>query len=181
MVCDRCIYVVEESLKKLEISFEAVSLGQIELAGEISNKELEKLSLDLQSHGFEIIDDSKSELIEKIKQSILELFQADRYDLSKIKVSEYLSNHLHYDYKYLSNLFSRTSGQSIEQYFIRLKIEKAKELLVYKQLSLSEIAFQLGYSSVSHLSNQFKKITGLTASHFKDLGATKNRHSLDKV
>jgi len=137
---------------------------------------LEKTLVEL---GFELIDDKKNRLIENIKKIIIELVQKQNSDL-KTNLSDYLSNKLHHDYNYISNLFSEVEGTTIEKYFIAQKIEKVKELLVYDELSLSEIAYKLNYSSVAHLSNQFKKVTGLTPTYFKNIKEIK-RKPLDEV
>lgn len=179
MVCNRCVRAVTEVLCQLGIEHEAVLLGEITLYKELSNESKKALQEKLSELGFELIDDRKTQLIEQIKRLLLELIQ-NAEDERRENLSDYLSNQLRLDYSYLSNLFSSVEGITIEKYFIALKIEKAKELLVYGELSLSEIAWQLGYSSVQHLSNQFKKVTGLTPSYFKTIGAAK-RKPLDQI
>ena len=179
MVCHRCVMVVKNELEKLGHQPLSVSLGVADLNKEITEVEKQKLDFHLRRFGFEIIDDRKSRMISQIKSYIIELVHQNNSEL-KINLSDYLSNQLHYDYTYLSNLFSEVEGATIEKYFIAQKIEKVKELLVYNELSLGEIAFQLNYSSVAHLSSQFKKVTGLTTSHFKNIGI-KKRRSLDEV
>jgi AraC-like DNA-binding protein len=179
MVCDRCRMVVRESMEKLGLTTVAVELGEVELGHPLTDAEKLALSQALQLLGFDLIDDKKSRLIEKIKLIILELIRQKDGEMTT-NLSETLSTRLNHDYNYLSNLFSEVEGITIEKYFIAQKIERVKELLVYDELSLSEIAFQLNYSSVAYLSSQFKKVTGLTPSHFKNIRSVK-RKSLDKV
>jgi AraC-like DNA-binding protein len=179
MVCNRCIMVVENELQKLGYHPQNIKLGELELEKEITDTEKEIINNHLQTFGFELIDDKKSRLIEQIKNTIIDLVHHQDND-SKSNLSEVLSHKLHHDYNYLSNLFSEVEGITIEKYFIAQKIEKVKELLIYDELSLSEIAFQLNYSSVAYLSNQFKKVTGLTPSHFKQIKEDK-RKPLDKL
>lgn len=179
MVCSRCIMAVQQALDKLGLSAENIRLGEVTLKKEPTTAQKAQLETALNTLGFELIDDKKSRLIEKIKNIIIEVVHHQDNDL-KTNLSAVLSSRLHHDYNYLSNLFSEVEGTTIEKYFIHQKIEKVKELLVYDELSLSEIAFQLNYSSVAYLSNQFKKVTGLTPSHFKQIGAEK-RKPLDEV
>ena len=179
MVCNRCIMVVQDTLNKLDIPATSIKLGEVELEKALSAEEKSKLAESLTKLGFELIDDKKSRMIEKIKTIIIRLVHHQEND-AKANLSDMLSKELHHDYPYLSNLFSDVEGTTIEKYFIAQKIEKVKELLVYDELSLSEIAFRLNYSSVAHLSSQFKKITGLTPSHFKQIREDK-RKPLDKV
>lgn len=179
MVCNRCIMVVKNELEKLGYEPANVSLGEVELNSELTDTEKQNLDDHLQTFGFELIDDRKSRLIGQIKSLIIELVHQQNNEL-KSNLSDYLSIKLHHDYTYLSNLFSEVEGTTIEKYFIAQKIEKVKELLVYDELSLSEIAFRLNYSSVAYLSNQFKKVTGLTPSHFRQIKENK-RKPLDEV
>ncbi len=179
MVCNRCIMVVQNELDKFGLDVKDIRLGEVILDREPTTEEKDKLEKALILLGFELIDDRKSRIIEKIKNSIIDLVHYQDND-TKTNVSDVLSSKLHHDYNYLSNLFSEVEGTTIEKYFIAQKIEKVKELLVYDELSLSEIAFRLNYSSVAYLSNQFKKITGLTPSHFKQIKEEK-RKPLDKV
>jgi AraC-like DNA-binding protein len=171
--------VVENELEKLGFQTLNISLGEVQLANDLT--EFEKTNLDnhLQTFGFELIDDKKSRLIGQIKSSIIEIIHQNNSEL-KTNLSDFLSNKLNHDYTYLSNLFSEVEGTTIEKYFIAQKIEKVKELLVYDELSLSEIADQMNYSSVGYLSNQFKKVTGLTPTHFKNIKEIK-RKPLDEV
>jgi len=156
-----------------------ISLGEVETAHPIQENELEKLREALVSYGFELIDDTKSQLIEKIKNTVIQSIHHSNEDL-KINYSEYIESHLNRDYAYLSSLFSEVEGTTIEKYVILQKIERVKELLVYDELTLSEIAYQMGYSNVAYLSNQFKKVTGLTPSHFKQVKENK-RKPLDEI
>jgi YesN/AraC family two-component response regulator len=156
-----------------------ISLGNVETAGSISGEDLEKLRNGLMSYGFELIDDTKSRMIEKIKNIVVQSIHHNHEDL-KVNYSEYIESHLNRDYAYLSSLFSEIEGTTIEKYIILQKIERVKELLVYDELTLSEIAYQMGYSNVSYLSGQFKKVTGLTPSHFKQVKENK-RKPLDEV
>ncbi len=179
MVCDRCILVVKQQLAKNDLTASEVTLGEVVLTQPPAEIQLQQLHNDLQALGFEIIDDKKSRLIEKIKNIIIQLVhytgEKPAFNLSAIIAAE-----LHYDYNYLSALFSEVEGITIEKYFIRQKIERVKELLVYNEYTLSQIADQLGYSSVAHLSSQFKQVTGLTPSHYKTIGENR-RNPLDKI
>jgi AraC family transcriptional regulator len=181
MVCHRCILSVEDILQKELIPFEKVVFGEIHLVDELSPGKKERLKKRLESVGFELIDNHSSALIEKIKQLVIKKArnEVDEKD-SNIKLSHYISGKVNHEYTYLSSLFSSVEGRTIENYFIEQRIEKAKELLVYGQLTLSQIAFDLEYSSVAHLSAQFKKITGLTPTYFKEVGLAK-RKALDKI
>ena len=179
MVCNRCIMVVQNELEKLGLDAKNIKLGEVILSKEITSLEKENLSKTLEPLGFEVIDDKKGRIIEKIKNIIIDLVHHQDSDV-KTNLSDVLSDKLHHDYNYLSNLFSEVEGTTIEKYFIAQKVEKVKELLVYDELSLSEIANRLNYSSVAYLSNQFKKVTGLTPSHFKQIKEDK-RKPLDKV
>lgn len=179
MVCNRCIMVVQNELDKFGLDVKNIRLGEVILDKEPTTEEKDKLEKALILLGFELIDDRKSRIIEKIKNSIIDLVHYQDND-TKTNVSDVLSSKLHHDYNYLSNLFSEVEGTTIEKYFIAQKIEKVKELLVYDELSLSEIAFRLNYSSVGYLSNQFKKVTGLTPSYFKQIREDK-RKPLDEI
>lgn len=179
MVCNRCILVVQNELDKLGIEATNIKLGEITLKKDLTTKEREELENVLDPLGFQVIDDKKSRMIEKIKNVIIDLVHHQDND-AKTNLSDVLSDALHHDYNYLSNLFSDIEGTTIVKYFIAQKVEKIKELLVYDELSLSEIADRMNYSSVAYLSNQFKKVTGLTPSHFKQIREDK-RKPLDKV
>ena len=160
--------VVKSELEKLGLHHLTLELGETEIMEDISKEQLARLDVDLKKSGLELIDDKKSILVERIKTLIIELVHyAD--DQIKINLSDYLSAKLNHDYYYLANLFSEVKGTTIENFYLNHKIEKVKELLVYDELNLTEIAFKMHYSSVAHLSNQFKKMTGLTPSHFKNL------------
>lgn len=179
MVSIRCKMIVKAALDQLGLRYTTLDLGEVEVKENLSEKQRNQLSSILLTSGLELMEDKKAVLIEKIKGVIIEMVHyAD--ELPIIKNSEYLSGKLHHDYTYLANLFSETTGTTIEHYIIAHKIEKVKELLLYDELSLTEIAFQLHYSSVAHLSNQFKKVTGLTPSYFKKL-KNKRRKTLDNV
>lgn len=179
MVCDRCRKTVINILCDLGIEHKPVLLGEVHLDKQIDKSLKEKLGSRLLDEGFELIDNRKSRVIEQIKKVLIQIIQKE-YPDKRENLSKYLAQQLNHDYSYLSNLFSSVEGKTIEHYFIQQKIEKVKELLVYDELTLSEIAYKLGYSSVAHLSNQFKKETGLTPSHFKTIGASK-RQSLDSL
>lgn len=180
MVCGRCIKSVAGILSELNIPYTKVLLGEVLLSNPVDDAVKEILNEKFKAEGFEIIDDRKSQIISQIKKVIVEYVQNLDFKIEKISLSKYLSEKLNYDYTYLSSLFSSVEGQTVEKYLITQKIEKAKELLVYDELTLSEIAYKLGYSSVAHLSNQFKQVTGLTPTHFKSIGASK-RISLDSI
>lgn len=179
MVCDRCILMLKSVLEQRGLQYNTVGLGEVELISELSPAEKASLNEELEKIGFEIIDDRKTRLIENIKKAVLEIIQAPEA-APKMTFSEYLSQKFHQDYSALSKLFSEVQGITIEQYVILQKIEKVKELLVYDELSLSQIALQLNYSSVSHLSKQFKKVTGLTPTHYRQV-KEKKRIPLDKL
>ena len=179
MVCSRCKILVKEELEKAGLKPLTLELGEVEVENEPSNGELEQLNESLQKLGFEIIDDRKSRIIEKIKNVIVELIHHKSNEELSVNLSEYISSKLNYDYNYLSNLFSEVQGITIEKYFIAQRIEKVKELLKYDELTLSQIADRLGYSSVAYLSNQFKKQTGLTPSFYKSMKANNRRNIED--
>lgn len=179
MVCNRCIAVVQSELDKLGIISKNVKLGEVTLEKELTEAQKKVLNETVMLLGFELIGDKKSRIIEGIKIVIINLVHYQGND-AKANLSDILSKKLNHDYNYLSNLFSEVEGTTIEKYFISQKVEKVKELLVYDELSLSEIAFSLNYSSLAYLSNQFKKVTGLTPSHFKQIREGK-RNPLDKV
>jgi YesN/AraC family two-component response regulator len=178
MVCIRCKMVVKAELAKLGISYSNLELGEVEVTEPISPGDREQLKTALLKSGLELMDDKKSILIQRIKGVIVELVHYSEEKLT-VKFSEYLSHKLEHDYTYMANLFSEVQGTTIEKFMIAHKIERVKELLVYNELNLSEIADKMHYSSVSHLSAQFKKVTGLTPSHFKEL--RDKRRSLDDV
>lgn len=179
MVCERCIMAVRQELQQLGLAYHNVQLGEIELTEVPDPQQLTDLSHALSAIGFELLDDKKARTVEKIKTTIVSLIHRNN-DEFNLKLSALLEEKLGLDYAYLSTLFSSVEGITIEKYAILQRIEKVKELLVYDELSLGEIADRLGYSSVQHLSLQFKKITGLTASQFRNL-KEKGRIPLDKI
>jgi AraC-like DNA-binding protein len=168
MVCIRCKMVVKEELTKLSLKYISVELGEVEIMEDISPVQLEQFRVALLRSGLELMDDRKSILIQRIKTVIIELVHYSEEPLI-INLSAYLGEKLQHDYTYLANLFSEVQGTTIEKFFISHKIERVKELLVYDELTLTEIAYTMHYSSVAHLCTQFKKVTGLTPSHFKSL------------
>ena len=168
MVSNRCKITVKEELKKLGLHFMVVDLGEVDIMENISNDQREQLRKALLTSGLELIDDNKAVLIEKIKTTIIEMIHHSEGKI-KTNLSDYLTEKLKYDYTYLANLFSEVQGTTIEQFLIMHKIELIKELMTYEELTISEIAWKMNYSSVSHLSNQFKKVTGFSPSHFKKL------------
>ncbi|CAN5170028.1 hypothetical protein BH11BAC6_BH11BAC6_09560 [soil metagenome] len=178
MVCSRCKMVVKDQLESKELRPLSVNLGEVEVEGDLSKDQLLQLDTSLKALGFELIDNKKSQTIEKIKNAIITLVHHSDPDI-KTNLSAFITSKIHQDYNYLSNLFSEVEGITIEKYFISQRIEKVKELLVYDELTLSEIADKLGYSSVSYLSNQFKKITGFTPSYFKSLKENKRKNIED--
>ena len=180
MVCNRCIKVVREELTDLGFTIESIELGEVKLNEQLSEKDAGKIRQVLADNGFELIDDKKSWIINRIKTLIIEYIHHDREKPDFVNISDFLAREIAYDYSYLSNLFSSVEGQTIEHFLILQKIEKVKELLVYDELTLNEISYQLGYSSVQHLSLQFKKVTGLTPSHFKKI-KKKKRKPLDQI
>jgi len=171
--------VVKSQLEKLGLHYGTVDLGEVEVKEDITPEQREHLRKLLLKSGLELMDDKKPMLIEKIKNVIVEMIHYSD-ELPKVKNSEFLSNKLHHDYTYLANLFSEATGTTIEHYIILHKIERVKELLLYDELNLTEISYKLNYSSVAHLSNQFKKVTGLTPSFFKQL-KIKRRNSLENL
>ncbi len=179
MVSIRCKMVVKSELNKLGLNYIFVDLGEVEIKEDISDEQREQLKTALLKSGLELMDDKKAILIEKIKSVIIEMIHyAD--ELPKIKNSEYISQKINLDYTYLSNLFSEVTGTTIEQFIIAHKIERVKELLMYDELNLTEISYKMNYSSVAHLSKQFKKVTGLTPSFFKNL-KNKKRNTLENM
>ena len=179
MVCNRCVLVVRTELQRLGFDPVQVTLGEVDFDRELSAEEKSLIAQHLETFRFTLIDDRKSRLIEQIKRLIIDLVHRQNSEM-KVNLSDLLSDALHHDYNYLSGLFSEVEGTTIERYYIAQKIERVKELLVYDELSLSEIAYLLNYSSAAHLSNQFKKVTGLSPSHFKKIG-TDRRKPIDKV
>ncbi len=168
MVSNRCKLMVKEELKKLGLHFIVVDLGEVEIMENISQDQRAELKISLHNSGLELMDDKRAVLIEKIKNVIIEMVHHSDENI-KINFSNYLSEKLNHDYTYLANLFSEVQGTTIEQFIISHKIERIKELMIYGELNITEIAIKMNYSSVAHLSNQFKKVTGLAPSHFKQL------------
>ena len=180
MVCNRCIRVVEEEFEKMGLKIKNISLGEVIIENHLTDDMIDKIRTVLYENGFELIEDRRMKTIEQIKLLILDLIRNEEKIEGKINISDYLSDKMNADYHYLSTLFSSVENITIEHYFILQKIERAKELLKYGELTLSEIAYRLGYSSVAHLSAQFKKVTGMNANQFKAL--TENtRKPLDRV
>lgn len=179
MVCQRCILTVETILKDQDIPFSKVVLGEVELVNDLGADQLKEIEKVFVKSGFELIETRVHKIIEDIKKRVLEYLQEGVPD-KKRRLSSFITGSLHYDYSYLSDIFSSIEGLTIEKHFINQRIEKVKELIVYDQLSLTEIAYQTGFSSVHHLSGQFKKETGINASHFKKIGAAR-RKSIDKA
>jgi AraC family transcriptional regulator len=182
MVCNRCILVVGQELEKLGLEAERITLGEVALKLQPDPEKLVALDKALIKLGFERIDDKKARLIESIKKLVIQEVHHKSQRTKKINWSTWLADQLHYDYNYLSSLFSAVEGVTLEQYIIHQKIEKVKELLFYDQLTLSQIADQLDYSSVGHLSAQFKKVTGMTPSELKKIRPSEtSRKPLDSV
>jgi len=179
MVSTRCKTAVKEALKKLGLHFILVELGEVEIMEDISEDQRKQIKTVLINSGFELIDDRRSVLIEKIKHIVIEMVHNSDEPI-KSKFSDYLSGKLNHDYTYMANLFSDVQGSTIAQFIISHKIERIKELIIYDELSISEIAWKMNYSSVSHLSNQFKKTTGLSPSHFKKL-KDKRRNPIEEI
>lgn len=179
MVCNRCVLVVQQLLETLGLPATRVGLGEVELASEPTAGQLAILSDKLNPLGFEILDDQKKQLIEKIRSLLIAKVQSGDIE-EHFSISDFLSKALGRDYSHLSRLFSEVEGITIEHFFILQKNEKVKEWLLYGEFNISEISYKLGYSSVAHLSAQFKKLTGLTPSHFKKIGSPQRR-SLDRV
>jgi AraC-like DNA-binding protein len=179
MVCIRCKMVVKEELHKLGLPFTSVELGEADISGNITTAQHNAIKTALLKSGLELMDDKKSVLIEKIKNVIIELVHYSEEPLN-INFSEFLSQKLNHDYTYLANLFSEAQGITIEKFLITHRIERVKELLIYDELNLTKIAYLLHYSSVAHLSKQFKQVTGLTPSYFKQL-KDKRRNMLENM
>ena len=168
MISNRCKMAVKEELKRLGLHFIMVDLGEVEIMENISAEQREQVRIALLNSGLELMDDKRAVLIEKIKNTIIKMVHHTD-EIIKTNFSDFLGEKLNRDYTYLSNLFSEVQGTTIEQFIISHKIERIKELIIYDELNISEIAFKMNYSSVAHLSNQFKKVTGLSPSHFKQL------------
>jgi len=179
MVSNRCKMAVKEELKKLGLHFIVVDLGEVEIMETITPDQREKLKISLFDSGLELMDDKRAVLIEKIKNTIIDMVHHSD-EMIKTNFSDYLSEKLNHDYTYLANLFSEVQGCTIEHFIINHKIERIKELIIYDELNITEIAWKMNYSSVAHLSNQFKKVTGLSPSHFKQL-KDKRRSQIEDI
>lgn len=179
MVSNRCKLAVKEELRRLGLHFILVDLGEIEIMEDITPEQRDELKAALLNSGLELMDDKRAVLIERIKNAIVEMVHHSD-EMIKVNFSDYLSEKLNHDYTYLANLFSEIQGTTIEQFVIHHKIERIKELIIYDELNITEIAWKMNYSSVAHLSNQFKKVTGLTPSHFKQL-KVKRRSPIEEV
>jgi AraC-like DNA-binding protein len=173
MACSRCQVAVKQELEKLGLHHTRIEIGEVEIKEELSEAQRENLSISMERIGFEMVADKRNSLVEKIKMTIIELVHYSDNQI-QTNLSEYLSEKLNYSYTYLSNLFSEEKGTTIERFYQAQKIERVKDLLVYEEQNLTEIAFKLNYSSVAHLSNQFKKMTGLTPSNFKNIRINKH-------
>lgn len=179
MVCRRCISSVRDTLTAMNIPYNAIHLGEVELVKPLEGYQRVSFSEKLQSLGFELLDDTESQLINAIKTYIVEMIHHGKH-ATNANISNALAQHLHKDYSTLSKLFSKVEGITIEKYILHQKVEKVKELLSYGEQSISEIAFEMNYSSSAHLSNQFKKVTGMTPTQFKKL-KTNTRKALDHI
>ncbi len=179
MVSNRCKMAVKDELRNLGLHFIVVDLGEVEIMENISMEQREILKANLLNSGLELMDDKKAMLIEKIKTVIIEMVHHSN-EIIKVNFSDYLSEKMNHDYTYLSNLFSEVQGTTIEQFIISHKTERIKELIIYGELNITEIAWKMGYSSVAHLSSQFKKVTGLSPSHFKQM-KNKRRSPIEEI
>jgi len=179
MVSNRCKMAVKEELKKLGLHFIMVELGEVELMEDLSLEQRAELKAGLLNTGLELMDDKRAVLIEKIKNAVIEMVHHSD-EMIKVNFSDYLSEKLNHDYTYLANLFSEIQGITIEHFIINHKIERIKELIIYDELNITEIAWKMNYSSVAHLSNQFKKVTGISPSHFK-LMKDKQRSQIEDI
>ncbi len=179
MVSNRCKMAVKQELKKHGLHFILVELGEVEIMEDISTEQRAQLKYDLSLSGLELMEDKKGVLIDKIKNVIIEMVHHSE-EMVKISFSNFLSEKLNHDYTYMANLFSEVQGTTIEQFIISHKVERIKELIIYGELNITEIAWKMNYSSVAHLSNQFKKVTGLSPSHFKQL-KDKRRSPIEEI
>lgn len=180
MVCPRCIKVVRGVMEQAGLSVQDTQLGKVMIAGSLSEEQRKQIDNSLQAEGFALMDDRKQQIVEAVKNIVVDTVHYSELEDMKENFSSLLAQKLNKDYHYLSNLFSEQEGTTIEQYIIQQKIERVKELLEYNELTLSQISYKLGYSSVAHLSGQFKKVMGMTPSQFKQLQEHKRR-SLDKI
>lgn len=179
MVSNRCKLAVKDALRKLKLHFVVVDLGEVDIMENITEEQRAQLKFELSNSGLELMDDKRAMLIEKIKNVIIEMVHYSEETI-KINFSDFLSEKLNHDYTYLANLFSEVQGTTIEQFIIVHKIERIKELIIYGELNITEIAWKMNYSSVAHLSNQFKKVTGLSPSHFKQM-KDKRRSPIEEI
>lgn len=179
MVSNRCKMVVRTALKELGVHFVMLELGEVEIMERLTGQQRDSLRYTLEDAGLELIDDKRSILIEKIKNAIIDMVHHSE-EMVKVNISTYLSEKLNHDYTYLANIFSQVQGVSIEQFIILHKVEKIKELLMYGELNISEISYKMNYSSTAHLSTQFKKVTGLTPTHFRQL-KEKRRNPIEQI
>lgn len=179
MVCNRCIRVVREELEQIGVTVQMIALGEVEIAPEDVHR-IEDIRNVLERNGFELLDDRKAQVIEKIRHAVIELVYGDAEHFASVNFSEYIARVVGLDYHYLSTLFSTHEGITIEKFIIQQKIERVKELLKYGEHTLSEIAYMLGYSSVAHLSSQFKKTTGMSASQYRELREN-DRRPIDSI
>lgn len=179
MVSNRCKMVVKDELRKLGLHFVVVDLGEVELMEDISHEEREILKAALSGSGIELMEDKKAVIIEKIKNAVIDMIHHSN-EIMKMKFSVYISEKLNYDYTYLSNLFTEVQGSTIAQFITAHKVERIKELIIYDEMNITEIAYLMNYSSVAHLSNQFKKETGLTTTQFKKM-KDKRRISIEEI
>jgi AraC-like DNA-binding protein len=179
MVSNRCKIAVKEELKKLGLHFIVVDLGEVEIMEDISPEQRDLLNAGLLTSGLELMDDKRAILIERIKNTIIETVHHSDGE-SNVNFSDFLSEKLNHNYTYLANLFSEVQGTTIEQFMIAHKIERIKELIIYDEMNMTEIAWKMNYSSVAHLSNQFKKVTGLSPSHYKQL-KNKKRSPIEEI
>jgi len=181
MVCDRCVLVISNIMQELQFQPTSIILGEVDLSDQIlSNNDINKIKTAIEPLGFELLSNKKQALIEQIKMTLIQLIQSND-SLETVKLSDFLSKNINHDYHSLSHLFSSTEGLTIEKYFIHLKVERIKELVVYNEINLTEISYRLGYSSLAHLSAQFKQVTGMTPTAFKKLRDSKQRLPLDKI
>jgi len=179
MVSNRCKMAVKDALRKLKLHFVVVDLGEVDIMENINDEQRAMLKQELYNSGLELMDDKRAVLIEKIKNVIIEMVHYSE-EAIKVNFSDYLSEKLNHDYTYLANLFSEVQGTTIEQFIIVHKVERIKELIIYGELNITEIAWKMNYSSVAHLSNQFKKVTGLSPSHFKQM-KDKRRSPIEEI
>ena len=179
MVSNRCKMAVKEELKKLGLHFIVVELGKVDVMEDLSLEQRDELKIGLLNSGLELMDDKRAVLIERIKNAVIEMVHHSD-EMIKVNFSDYLSEKLNHDYTYLANLFSEIQGITIEHFIINHKIERIKELIIYDELNITEIAWKMNYSSVAHLSNQFKKVTGISPSHFK-LMKDKQRSQIEDI